>query len=169
MSNDAMNQFIRSATGRTGASPPPATIVAASTPNGQEATPPPQGATKPNVSAHLRGMLHEGQGRARGSLPDAGAVAFNVAARKAGAKNPAALYAAHGEKVIVDLLGNVHGDVDVLIAQLKREQPALFMRFTIDGGAGLGDATGDATTLNPARGTDVARAALDIHRRYRDG
>jgi hypothetical protein len=79
------------------------------------------------------------------------------------------LYAAHGEKVIVDLLGNVHGDVDVLIAQLKREQPALFMRFTIDGGAGLGDATGDATTLNPARGTDVARAALDIHRRYRDG
>lgn len=167
MSNDAVNQFIRGATGRT-AAPAPPTAVAAVSQNGQEGTPAPTQATKPDVSAHMRGMLHSGQGRGAGTV-DAGTVAFMTAARKAGAKDAAALYRAHGDSVIVDLNGDVHGDVDALIAQLKREQPTAFMRFTIDGGAGLGDATGDATTRNPARGTDVARAALDIHRRYRDG
>ena len=111
-------------------------------------------------------MLHETQGRGAGTV-DAGTIAFMLAARKAGAKDGAALYRAAQDRVIVDLAGNVHGDMGALMADLKREDPAAFMRFTIDAGDGLGNATGDATTPNPAQGSDLARASLDIRRRFR--
>lgn len=134
--------------------------------NAQEGASAPQDAMKLDVSAHMRGMLHKTQERG-GTLPDTGMVAFHLAARRLGAKNPAALYQAAQDRVTVDLAGNVHGDMDALMADLKRENPAAFFRFTIDAGAGIGNATGDARTPNPAQGSDLARASLDIGRRFR--
>ncbi len=48
--------------------------------------------------------------------------------------------------------------MDALIADLKRERPSDFMRFTVDAGA-----TGDAHA-GGIGGGDMARAALDITR-----
>ncbi len=159
--NDNVNQSMRALLGKSQREVQPL-----GTPNAPEAASAPQDGTKADVSAHMRGMLHETQGRGAGKV-DAGMIAFHVAARKAGAKDAGALYRVAGDRVVVDLAGNVHDDVDALMAELKRESPGDFLRFTIDAGAGLGNATGNARTPNPAQGSDLARASLDIRRRFR--
>ena len=160
--NDNVNQSMRQMLGKSQAATQPL-----GTPNAPEAASDAPGTPKADMDASMRQMLDRGRSGGAGGL-DAGTIAFHVAARKAGAKDAAALYRAAQDRVVMDLTGGVVNDMDALMSDLKREDPAAFLRFTIDGGARLGNATGDARTPNPAQGSDLARASLDIQRRFRN-
>lgn len=160
--NEAVNASLRAMVRKTAATP----TAPAPSQNAQEATQQPRHGAEVGMNDTMRGMLQGNQQRqlrgGGGTLPDAGAIAFALAARRAGAKNPAELYRAVRDEIVVNIPGDVLTDVDGLVQRLRRENPSAFMRFTVDAGAGQGDATAGYQPANGGGTGDPARLAFAL-------
>lgn len=149
-SNDNVNQSMRTLLGMGQRATQPLGSPTAPQ-NAPLAAPAAQHGAQPDTSTQMRDLLHGGQQR---PAADPGMVAFVEAAQRAKAKDPLGLYRRVQEKITVDLTGGVHGSMDDLVAELRRDDPSQFGRLVpnIDAGA-----TGDA---HAGGAGDVARLAL---------